>query len=93
MKNTNDVLNIISLFLCVIITVALLFGCKRVTFFERFETSAPLTAFQQQVLEGVKKGNIDTNMIEQYIKENKFTKEDLDTIITYIVNNMDKTKK
>lgn len=90
MKNINNTINILSLILCVVIIIVLLFGSRQIKFFEKFESVAPLTSFQQEILEGVKKGNVDTNMIEQYIKENKFTKEDLDTIINYIVKNMDK---
>ncbi len=90
MKNINDKLNILSLVLCIVIIIVLLFGCRKINYFENFETSIPLTKFQQEILEGVKNGKIDSNMIEQYIKENKFTKEDLDKIITYIVNNMEK---
>jgi len=94
MKKTTDMLNIFSLILCIVIILVILFGSRKKKYIEKFETTTvPLTDFQKQILEGVKSGNIDTNTIEQYVKENKFSKDDLNAIIRYIVDNMDKPQQ
>lgn len=82
-------LNIISLILCIIITILLLTGCNK-KYLERFENSDikkkanTLTPFQKQIVDEVKAGNIDNQTIAKYIQDKKFTKKDLEVILNHL---------
>jgi len=82
-------LNIISLILCMIITILLLTGCNK-KYLERFENSdtkskgITLTPFQKKIVDEVKAGNIDNQVIVKYIQDKKFTKKDLEKIIDHL---------
>jgi hypothetical protein len=82
MKNIIDLFNII---LCITIVAFLLFGSKKKCL-EKFENTRKLTNVQQEILEGVQRGTMDNTTITQYIRDNKFNKKDLDTIISYLSN-------
>lgn len=82
MKNIIDLFNII---LCITIVAFLLFGSKKKCL-EKFENMHELSNIQKEILEGVQRGTMDNTTITQYIRDNKFNKKDLDTIISHLSN-------
>lgn len=75
--------------LCVIITILLLTGCNK-KYLERFENPSQssqeihLSPLLQEIVDDVKSGKIDNKTITKYIRENKFTKNDLELVIAYL---------
>jgi len=82
-------LDIMSLILCVIITILLLIGCNK-RYLERFENEAEssldtyLSPFLKEIVDDLKAGKIDNKTITKYIRENKFTKKDLEKVLAYL---------
>ena len=74
-------LDLLSLLLVIIITVMLIWGCNK-SKVERFENK--LTDFQSQIVDDIKKGNINNDTIKKYLSENKLKKEDIDAIIKFL---------
>ena len=81
-------INYFSIALCVIIVTFLLTGCNKKKV-ERFENSG-LTDFQNRLVNDVQKGKIDGKIISKYIKDNKLTKNDLNSIIANISSSVKK---
>lgn len=77
-------LDLLSLLLVIIITIMLIWGCNKsnVRKVERFENK--LTDFQSQIVDDIKKGNINNDTIKKYLSENKLKKEDIDAIIKFL---------
>lgn len=75
LSNATGWIVVIIFLLIIFIT---LFGCK-FQFQENYENKP--NNVQSEIIDQVKTGKIDVHMIEQYIKEKKLNKEDLDTII------------
>ena len=74
-----EYINILSAIIFFVIVVLSVFGCK-LNRQEGFENNKREN-FQNEIVDQVKSGKIDVQLIEQYIKEKKLTKEDLDAII------------
>lgn len=81
-------INIASAILAILIIIVLFFGCNKKR--ENFENPTSLTDFQKQVIDDVKKGKIDNKTITGYIKDGKFTKDDLNDIIKHLAKESDK---
>lgn len=77
------VMNTISVLICLMILFNITYGSCRKEYTEQF-TDGEMGAFQSQLLADVKTGKIDNAMIKNFIKEKKITKEDLDSIITFV---------
>lgn len=73
-----EYLNAVSAILFFIIVILTVFGCN-LSSREGFQNKRE--NFQNEIIDQVKGGKIDVQLIEQYIKEKKLTKEDLDVII------------
>ena len=84
-------INIASVILVILIVIILFFGCNKKR--ENFENPTSLSDFQKQVIDDVKKGKIDNKTITGYIKDGKFTKDDLNDIIKYLAEESDKPAK
>ena len=84
-------INIASVILAILIVFVLFFGCNKRR--ENFENPTTLSDFQKQVIDDVKKGKIDNKTITGYIKEGKFTKDDLNDIIKHLAEESDKPEK
>lgn len=77
-----EYLNILSAIIFFIIVVLTVFGCNYSSYSEGFTNKKEKKEnFQNEIIDQVKGGKIDVQLIEKYIKENKLTKEDLDAII------------
>ena len=84
-------INIASAILAILIVFILFFGCNKKH--ENFENPTTLSDFQKQIIDDVKKGKIDNKTITGYIKEGKFTKNDLNDIIKHLAEESDKPTK
>ena len=85
LQNIVKILDILCGVLVIIILIIIFFGCFKKNSFERFENT--LNEHQKQIIEGVKGGKIDSELISKYIKEDKLKKEDLDTVVSYLLEN------
>ena len=79
-----EFINVLSGILFFIIIVMIVFGCQ-VNVQEQFQNKKE--NFQNEIIDQVKGGKIDIKMIEQYIKEKKLSKDDLDAIIKAVNEN------
>lgn len=85
----EKIINAGSLILVLLIIYLVIFGCnKALRTYENFENkkSSKLTEFQAEILDKIKKGVVDTKYISQMIRDNKFSKEDLDKIISHVTS-------
>jgi hypothetical protein len=80
-----EFINVLSGILFFIIIVMIVFGCQ-VNVQEQFQNKKE--NFQNEIIDQVKVGKIDIKMIEQYIKEKKLSKDDLDAIIKAVNENV-----
>jgi putative sterol carrier protein len=80
-----EFMNVLSGILFFIIIVMIVFGCQ-VNVQEQFQNKKE--NFQNEIIDQVKGGKIDIKMIEQYIKEKKLSKDDLDAIIKAVNENV-----
>jgi len=99
MVNYDIILNIISIVLLFIILFIILFGCKGRGYRERFtnnnneteetkETKKPiLSPFENNILEKLSNGSLSTEAFTNLIKEEKFTKDNLNNVINYVEHN------
>lgn len=80
------ILNYVSLILVIVILFLTTVGCKKVSYTEKFANSenTELNTFQKQMIESVKRGKIDKELIEKYVKEKKITKSDIDNIVQFV---------
>lgn len=80
--NAIYVLNTLSIVVCLIILFNVTYGsCKKV-YTESFTNN--LNVFQSQLVKDVKQGKIDNSLIQQFIKENKISKKDVDNIVSFV---------
>lgn len=79
LKKFKMTLQFLSLVVFITIIILILYGCKGP--FENFENKPKLDHFSQEILDDAKKGVIDGGKIASYIKSDKLTKEDIDSII------------
>jgi len=90
-----NILNLISLILAFIILFIIMFGCKCNTYMERFENKKEelkdkkdinegLSSFEKSVLEGLSSGSITTKDLTSLIKNEQFTENNLNNLITYV---------
>lgn len=75
----NQSLNVLSMIIFATIIILIIYGCKGP--FETFENIKKVDHFSQEILEEAKNGIIDGDKIASYIKDNKLTKENINSII------------
>ncbi len=96
----NNVLNLFSLGLALIILFIILFGCKCHRRYERFENAEKkeetggvekksgvmdlLSSFEKSILDGLSAGSITSKDLTSLIKNEQFTEKNLDNLITYV---------
>jgi uncharacterized membrane protein len=98
MVNYDIILNIISIVLLFIILFIILFGCRGKRYRERFtnnnekeekeQSKKPtLSPFENNILEKLSNGSLSTEAFTNLIKEEKFTKDNLNNVINYVEHN------
>lgn len=90
-NNLDNILLFVSLFLALAIFVSVAFGCafRKNSMFESFANKKKgsgngLSKFENQLLEGISSGKIGAEKIEQFIKSEKFTKDNLSNMIKHV---------
>ena len=99
MADYNKIINIISIILILLILFVILFGCQyqRYNYYERFENNKEekekekekkdennLSSFEQSILKGLTDGSLKIDGLSALIKEEKFTVNNLNNIITLV---------
>lgn len=94
MADYNKIINIISIILILLILFVILFGCQyqKYNYHERFENNNEekkkdennLSSFEQSILKGLTDGSLKTEGLSALIKEEKFTENNLNNIITHV---------
>lgn len=101
----NTLIMIVCLVLALAIFVSVAFGCafrkRRETFENKKDeknnsvsttTNNGLSKFENKLLEGLSGGTISSEIIEKYIKDGSFTKENLSNMIKHVENLKNKKK-
>lgn len=81
--NAMYALNTMSIFICLILLFIITYGSCKKEYTEKF-TDQEMNVFQTQLLNDVKEGKIDNNLIQRFIKEKKITKKDIDNIVSFV---------
>ena len=94
MVDYNNILNMFSLLLALMILFIILFGCKSQTLEkpimkERFENKEDekkedLSSFEKSILNGLSGGSITTSDLTSLIKNEQFTEKNLDNLIDHV---------
>ncbi len=86
-------INTMSILICIFILFNTTYGCYRKEYTEKFanDTNDAKAEFQLKLIESIKNGKIDRELIAKNIKEKKITKDDIDSIISIVSKYTDNT--
>lgn len=89
MKNIHYI-NLLLVLVCIaILSITIYGGLYKKEHFTNEDTHK----FQSQLIEGIKNGKIDRELIAKNIKEKKISKEDIDSIISIVAKETTNSKK
>ena len=82
-------INIMSILMCILILFNITYGCYYKDYTEKFTNDAndindAKTEFQLKLIDSIKSGKIDRDLIAKNIKDKKITKDDIDSIISIV---------
>lgn len=89
LSNIAQYLNVLSTILFFVIILIVLFGCNK----EREGFQNKKENFQNEIIDQVKSGKIDVELIEKLIKEKKLNQDDLNAIIKAVEESKKPTQR